>query len=329
MLTPPTDLDPVALVEELAHWGLREPKLEYLPVGFGSHHWRADNPDGSRAFVTVDDLTAAFQGGDDVHSAFSALERAYRTAAALRNGAGLEFVLAPLADDEGGPSRRLGERYAVSVTPFLEGSSSSFGTYETEDERRRIGELLGRLHVVGEAIPADLPRREDLTIPSRSVLSGALENLALPWQTGPFAEPTRALLVARADELHRLLRSYDARANRLRQRSDGWVVTHGEPHRANLIVDALGELHLIDWDTTMFAPRERDLWIVLDVELTGWGEYTQVVGDVALDVDALELYRQRWDLADIAAFVALFRRPHEEDENTTASFGHLRAYLSG
>src|SRR5688572_28975235 len=105
MLVPPTDLDPTALLDALAHWGLRDPKLEYLPVGFGSHHWRAHNPDGSSTFVTVDDLTAGFQDGEDAESAFAALERAYRTAGVLRSGAALEFVLAPLEDDEGAPSR--------------------------------------------------------------------------------------------------------------------------------------------------------------------------------------------------------------------------------
>lgn len=327
MLTPPTDLDSAALVEALAHWGLRDPRLEYLPVGFGSHHWHTESSDGSRAFVTVDDLAAGFQGGEDVDSSFAALERAYRTAAFLRDAGGLEFVLAPLDDAEGAPTRRIGERYAVCVAPFVDGTSSSFGAYESTDERRRMGEILGRLHVAGEAVPAGLPRRDDLSIPSRSALSEALANLALPWETGPFAEATRALLAAHADELQRSLRSHDARAGRLRQRSDSWVVTHGEPHRGNVIVDAVGGRLLIDWDTTLVAPRERDLWWVLDDELAGWDEYTAIVGDVTLDTDALELYRQGWDLADVAVFVALFRQPHEEDENTAATFGHLRECL--
>ena len=320
MLTPPTDLDPTALDQALRHWGLRQPRLEYQPVGFGSHHWRAGN-----AFVTVDDLTAGFHG-DDVDSAFAALERAYRTAAALRDG-GLEFVLAPLDDDEGVQSRRIGERYTVSVAPFVDGTAGSFGPYETKEERRRLGELLGRLHDVGARVPAGLPRRDDLGIASRSALDEALADITQPWQTGPFAEPTRVLLAARADELRESLETYDALAARLRQRAGSWVVTHGEPHRGNVLIDRRGARHLIDWDTTLVAPRERDLWHVLDEELTGWEEYCAIAGDVPVDADALDLYRQRWELTDIAAFVAEFRRPHEEDENTVASFGHLRSYL--
>ena len=328
MLTPPTDLDPDALVEPLRHWQLDEARLEYLTVGFGSHHWRADTPDGRRAFVTVDDLVAGFLASGDAAATFAALERAYRTATALAEG-GLEFVLAPLPDTGGAVARRVGERYAVSVAQFIEGTSKSFGDYETKGERRRVAALVGRLHAAGEGVPAGLPRRDELAIPSRSILEEALDSLSVPWLTGPFAEPARALLAARAAELRRSLRAHDERAARLRARANAWVITHGEPHRANVVVDTAGAPHLVDWDTTLVAPRERDLWHVLDGALTGWEEYRAAAGDVELDREALGHYREAWDLADVAAFVAGFRRPHGEDDNATAAFGHLRAYLSG
>jgi spectinomycin phosphotransferase len=322
VLTPPSDLDSAVLVRALEHWGVHEPELEYLPVGFGSHHWRADAA-GERWFVTVDDLEAGFQAED----AFDTLERAYRTAAALRE-IGLEFVLAPLADDEGTPIRRLSARYAVSVTAFVDGTSTSFGAYDSKDERRRRGELLGRLHAAGRRISAALPRRDELTIPSRQVLTDALASLDVPWESGPYADPARAVLAASADNLVRRLEEFDADATRLRARADSLVVTHGEPHRANVIVDTHDRLRLVDWDTTRLAPRERDLWLVLDDELTGWDEYASVVGDVSLDHEALELYGRWWDLADIAVFTADLRRPHVDDEQSKANFKSLRGYLA-
>jgi spectinomycin phosphotransferase len=328
VLTPPADLDRGGLVSALAHWGLREARLVYLPVGFGAHHWAADGADGRRAFVTVDDLGAGFQRGDDADEAFVALERAYCTAAALRDEAGLEFVLAPLYDDEGVIVRRLAGRYAVSVAPFIEGTSSSYGAYESRAERRRMGNILGCLHAAGDRIPADLPRHDDCSIPSRSVLDDALAALDEPWGTGPFGDSTRVLLAGQREALNIRLRDYDALAAGVVGRPESWVLTHGEPHRANVLLDALGGLRLVDWDTALIAPRERDLGMVLDERLTGWSEYRSVVGDVSLDREALQLYRQWWDLADIAVFVALFRRPHDEDENTVASFTLLRSNLA-
>jgi len=315
MLTPPSDLDEATIAHALARWGLRSPELEYLPVGFGSHHWRAGD-----TFVTVDDLAAGFQAGDDEDEAFAALERAYGTASALRD-VGLEFVLAPVADDEGTSIRRLTERYAVSVTPFVDGTSTSWGAYESKDERRRVAALVGRLHVAGDDV-RDLPRLDELTIPSRSVLLEALATLDVPWESGPYAEPAREALAAAADDLHRRLAAYDEDAARVLERTHSWVVTHGEPHRANFILTSEG-LRLVDWDTTRLAPRERDLWLVLDDELTGWDEYAAVVGDVSLDRETLALYRRWWGLADIAVFTADLRRPHVDSEQSAANLKTL------
>jgi spectinomycin phosphotransferase len=45
-------------------------------------------------------------------------------------------------------------------------------------------------------------------------------------------------------------------------RAVGPVLTHGEPHPANLL-SAGGSLLLIDWDTVGLAPPERDLSLII------------------------------------------------------------------
>ena len=95
MLSEPEDLDWAELEAIVKrHWGLRGATLEYLPVGFGSHHWTAEDSRGARWFVSVDDLEAGFQAGPDADAVFAALERAFRTAVALRDEAKLDFVVA-------------------------------------------------------------------------------------------------------------------------------------------------------------------------------------------------------------------------------------------
>ena len=329
MLTEPRDLDRSELKQVLeGRWGLRDPQLDYLAVGFGSHHWRAIDSRGTRSFVTVDDLEADFRAAPDTDSAFTALDRAFRTAAVLRDNATLEFVLAPLFDRDGAVIRRLSHRYAMTVSPLIDGESSEYGRYERPDDRRVMGAVLGRLHAATEQVPTDLPRREDFALPSRAALVQALHDLDRNWDFGPFAEPARKLLQVSADELERRLQMYDELAAGVREGSDAWVITHGEPHRANVIRDQSGGVHLVDWDTTLIAPRERDLWMVLDQDLTGWHEYSELAGVASLNHEALQLYRWWWDLADIAVFVAGFRRPHERTEDTVASWQILASNLA-
>jgi hypothetical protein len=71
----PKDLDRSELRQGLEyHWDLRDPQLDYLAVGFGSHHWSAVVSDGTRSFVTVDDLKADFRTTLGTDLAFAALD---------------------------------------------------------------------------------------------------------------------------------------------------------------------------------------------------------------------------------------------------------------
>jgi hypothetical protein len=326
--TEPPDLDRAALAGVLErHWGIAAPRLDYLPVGFGTHHWRATAPDGARWFVSADDLDAGHHGGRARDDVFGVLDRAFRVAAALRDFGELAFVLAPLPSDDGTVLRRIDPRYAVRVDPFVDGRAGEFGEFEREDERRRMRTLLGRLHSATDRVPRELPRREDFALPGREALEEALADLDMPWAFGPFAERARDLLRSRAPEVRARLDGYDALAQRMREQAGSWVVTHGEPHSANVIRDARGDLHLVDWDTALIGPPERDLWMVLDRDRTGWDEYREQAGAARLDEEALGLYRERWGLADICVYVAEFRRPHEETADTQASWENLGDYL--
>jgi spectinomycin phosphotransferase len=329
VLTEPDDLDPSQLRAVLErHWRLRGAELVYLPVGFGSHHWRAVDSRGMGRFVTVDDLKASFQGDPHTDAVFDALDRAYRTASWLHREAAVEFVVAPLRDDDGIVIRRLSDRYAVTVSHFVVGEPSAWGPYESADGRRAMGRVLGRLHAATEYVPADLPRRDDLAVPARAALLEALEDLDRPWDTGPYAEPVRRLLQANAGDLERLLQEYDDLAAQIRESSESWVVTHGEPHRASVIRDPQGGVRLVDWDTTLVAPRERDLRHVPDEDLTGWDDYVAAAGGATLSRQAIELYSRWWDLADVTTFVDLFRREHGRIEDTAKSWEVLSENLS-
>jgi spectinomycin phosphotransferase len=324
----PQDLDRAALVAALErHWRIDDARLDHLPVGFGSHHWGAVGADGSRWFVSADDLRGPRRAGRAPADVLTTLDRAFRTAAALRDDAGLEFVLAPVAGAAGDVVLGLDPGYAVRVEPFVEGTSSDDGEYEHPGERRLVGTLLGRLHAASASIPAGLPNREALALPGRAALEQALQELDGRWETGPFAEPTRDLLRAHARSVRDRLQDYDTIAARVHDDSGSWVVTHGEPHSANVIREPSDSLRLVDWDTALVAPRERDLWMVLDDELTGWDEYRAAAGPVELDRELLGLYRERWALAEICEYVSEFRQPHEETQDSRTAWTELREYL--
>ena len=318
----PSEPGAAALADALSrHWGIDAERLEYAPVGYGSHHWEAVAAAGSRWFVSLDALRA----GNDT---LARLDRAFRTAAALRDTGGLEFVLAPAVSRDGAVVHRLGAHHAVRVEPFVEGVAGVDGEFEHPDERRRMGALLGRLHAASDAVPSGLPGREDFALPGRPSLERALAELDGEWGPGPYAEPAREILRAHAGDVGDRLRAYDRRARRAVDAPARWVVTHGEPHSSN-VIRGPGGPWLVDWDTALLGPPERDLWMVLDGARSGWEEYRRVTGADDLDEELLGLYRERWALAEICEYVAELRTPHEATADTCASWRTLCEYLPG
>jgi hypothetical protein len=86
MLTPPSDLDELDLVEALrVGWDFEAVSLRYTRVGFGSHHWIAQGPGGVARFVTVDSLIKLRAGADPKPCGNGSTVPSERPAGRLRN----------------------------------------------------------------------------------------------------------------------------------------------------------------------------------------------------------------------------------------------------
>jgi spectinomycin phosphotransferase len=307
-------------------WAFEAADLAYYPRGFGSHHWIATSAEGDKRFLTVDTVD---QFVDPVSSSARGLERlrrAMETAHALRSVAGCEFVVAPERSRRGNTLEALGHHYCLTVFPFVDGISGEFGgEHTTAGGRPAVVDLLVVLHAATDALPADLPPRDDLAVQGQAELRLALDELETAWVGGPYSELARAALRPEADRVRCALDRHASLAASVRQSQSSWVVTHGEPHPGNIIQTAAGP-RLVDWDTVRLAPPERDL-AVLDA---GSGQelerYARASGR-SVDGDALQLFRIGWRLADIAIYVAQFRRPHVANDDVDAAWRNLNDCL--
>lgn len=290
MLAPPDGLtDEVVAVALRDGWSLAPESLEYAPVGFGSHHWIAGDH-----FVTVDDLADA-----------SGLEAALRTARALRDDAGLQFVIAAIPATGGALLVPAGGGWVMHVYKRLDVvDDTTFGPQDDPEVLDLVRQIHGATDRVGHH--AD---HEDFSIWERDDLEEALGDLDKPWETGPFAERARQLLAANADDVETLLAVHDRFAAEVDR--NGWVVTHGEPHRGNIFRTTSGWA-IVDWDTALVAPAERDLW--------------NLPGDLG-DPGRCLLYRLRWDLSEIAVYIAGFYNEHPGDANDDQSWEGLLEHI--
>jgi thiamine kinase-like enzyme len=321
--TPPEELETSALIAVLADdWGLDVEAVDYAAVGGGSYHWLVQDLDGTRSFVTADDLDQKPWLGETRESAFDGLRRAFDTAVALRDS-GVGFVVAPIPTSRGETVRRIGSRHTIALFPFVDGNAGTYGRYETA-ERTALLTMLAELH---EATPvAAVARRIDLALPGRDKLETALQQLNQTWSGGPLSEPARQTLARHASEVAELLALLDDLSADVATRSTNWVITHGEPHAGNVM--RTGESYvLVDWDTVALAPRERDLWMLVEEPAEEASTYTAATGQ-QLDEVAVRFFRLTWALADIAAFTDLLRSPHDHSEDTEKAHKALTYYVT-
>jgi len=305
-------------------WWLDVAATDYAPVGGGSYHWIVRDREGHRWFATVDDLDQKRWLGSTRDAVAEGLATAMELAVALRDDASLPFVLAPVMARNGAAIVRLGCAYAVAVYPYVDGACGVFGKELPTGERRQVADMLAALHRAAPSGVRVPPHQVELA--QRNDLEAALSDAGQPWDGGPLSEPARALLAPRAGQVRHLLARFDRLAERVT--ALGTVITHGEPHPANLLMTGTETL-LIDWDTVGLAPPERDLWWVIS-DSTGWEarRYARATG-WSVDPAALALYRLRWALDDLSIFAGQLRSGHDRSADAEHALRAIEITLAG
>jgi spectinomycin phosphotransferase/16S rRNA (guanine(1405)-N(7))-methyltransferase len=281
--------------------------------------------DGDAWFVTADDVDARrLDDGEPAGRVVQRLGAALRSARALRD-LGLDFVVAPTQTIEDDIVHVVGNRWVVAIYPFVHGTSHDYGPHQTDAQRLAVVDRLTSIHTATNSARQHA-FVDDFTIPHRAGLRQALAEEAR-WDGGPYSEPARRLVRDHAKKIESWLTSYDEAASQAVDRRGRMVLTHGEPHAGNTLDTPEGVV-LIDWDTALIAPPERDLWSLALEDASVLDRYSDLTGVEPLP-NALDLYRLRWDLAEVAEYVRTFRHEHGDDADTRTAWRALAEILDG
>lgn len=331
MLTPPPDLDETEVARLVRDaWALPLEGCRYLAEGMGSHHWLgSDDAGADRWFITADRVGNP-KAAEELQVCFTVV-----SSLAVR----LPFVLGPQAGTDGSvtlPAGRDGS-LLVSVRDYLPGNSGRFGEFTQPQVRLQVLRALAEMHAL--PVPDLLPRWQP---DSYASIRSALSERDTSWApAGPFAEAARQLVRTNADSLIRRLEHFAAMSvDLLSHRHD--VISHGEPHAANVLVLAPGNgtggltcpIALLDWDTVRAAPKERDLAVALpDPDSVDLPEavavYLEASGHVDdLDHEVIALFREEWALNDIDVTLTELRASHSDTADTQAALRILGTYAT-
>jgi spectinomycin phosphotransferase len=295
MLEPP-DLSDAALRACLREaYAVRAAQIEFLPLGadLNTVVYRAVADDGTPHFVKL--RRGAFD------KASVALPR-------WLSDQGVAQIIPPEATVGGQLWAQL-DGFTVVLYPFVEGQNG-YAVPLSARHWHDFGAALNMLHTAAlppeimQHIPSERYDDQGRRTVERFVAQGAgLPPIdAVAAQMAAFLESRRAEvldLVARADQLAQLLQA---------RRPDP-VVCHADTHAGNLLIAADGRLYIVDWDTLILAPKERDLMFVGGalgfVGHTAQEEqdlFYAGYGPAQIDRVALAYYRYERIIQDIAIF---------------------------
>jgi spectinomycin phosphotransferase len=135
----------------------------------------------------------------------------------------------------------------------------------------------------------DTIQRIPATIDSGDFANPHQEQFAAFWQAKQ-AEITR--IVDRAIQLGRWLQSQSLEK----------VLCHTDIHTANVLVEGTDKIHIVDWDSPLFAPRERDLMFMVEQQADDAAHFFEGYGQMPVNPLALAYYRYEWVVQEFGDF---------------------------
>jgi spectinomycin phosphotransferase len=303
---PGLDLDTIAACLD-AQYDLRVSAITFLPLGYDLNAvvYKVVAEDGTAYFLKI--------RFGPVH------ESGLLVPWALAKH-GIRHVLAPLQTRSAELWCSCDGRSLV-LYPFIAGENA-MDTGMTDEQWREFGSTLQAVHSSGlaEEFHGRLPV-ETFALPSAAGVRSILHLAATTEFENAVAARFAAFWRKNAARTRRMLARAEELGRQLQSKSFDHVLCHADIHAANILVGEDGQIHLIDWDGPLIAPRERDMLFVVGSRIARVVEpreeelFFTGYGPVDIDPQALIYYRYERiveDLGEIGRSVLLDPNPSDQ-----------------
>lgn len=299
-------------------YGLRVVQITFLPLG-------ADLNTAVYRVVTDDEIPyfVKLRRGD--------FDEAVVTVPKFLSDLGIKQIIPSLLTQTGQLWASL-DPFKVILYPFIEGHNG-FEVILSDQQRVEFGTALKNFHTAD--IPAAITnglQRETFSPQWRETVKLFLKRIEHEIYNEPVAMELAAFLRTKRNETLELVKRSARLALALQAQSPEFILCHADIHAWNLLIDVNDALYMVDWDTLIFAPKERDLMFV-GAGLGGDGHspekeealFYQGYGPTQIDPIALAYYRYERIIEDIAVYCEQIFLSDEGGEDREQSLENLKS----
>jgi spectinomycin phosphotransferase len=243
---------------------------------------------------------------------------------------GIKQVISPIATK----TRQLWANLAsfkVILYPYVEGRNG-VETKLSEEQWIQFGAAIKKLHNIH--IPNALTRgtpREVFSSRWRETVKAFLMRIKHEVFEEPVAVKMAEFLKSKSSEILNLVERAEKLAITIQKQPFEYILCHADIHGWNLIVDKEEAPYIVDWDTLIFAPKERDLMFVgagiWDSGRTAAEEeslFYKGYGQTKINQDAICYYRFERIIQDIGEYCEYIFLSDEGGDDRMQCFEHLQ-----
>ncbi len=221
---------------------------------------------------------------------------------------GIQQVIPPLATKTGKFWASLASFKAI-LYPYVEGRNGVEAKL-SDQQWVQFGTAIKKLHSTDtpHALTRGTPR-EVFSSKWRETVRAFLVRIKNEVFEEPVAVKMALFLKSKSSEILKLVERAENLAIMLQKQPLEYILCHADIHGWNLIVDEEGALYIVDWDTLIFAPKERDLMFIgagiWDSGRTAAEEESQFYqgyGETKINQDAICYYRFERIIQDIGDY---------------------------
>jgi spectinomycin phosphotransferase len=246
---------------------------------------------------------------------------------------GIKQVIPPIITKKGQLFTAFGT-FNLSLYPYIEGRNG-VDVKISHDHWAQFGATIKKLHEVdiSKALIPDV-FQETFSSKWRENLKGFLEQIENQVFVEPVAIQMALFLKSMRSQILKVVEHAENLVIAIQKQPLDDVLCHADIHGWNMIVDKDSSFYIVDWDTLIFAPKERDLMFIgsgiWDSGLTPNEEellFYKGYGKTQVNYDVLAYYRFERIIQDISDYCEFIFMSEEGGDDRMQCFEHLQHFF--
>ena len=291
MIEKPDNCDEKIITALNDNYSIHVSEIEFLPIGndASAFSYRVEAADGNSYFLKL-------------KSKFSNL--AALLVPRFLKDHGIEQVVAPIPSKT---QKLIAEvdSSALILYPFISGNEA-MQVGMSDEQWTELGSVLNQIHFTG--LPPEISRsvHRERFVPK---WSKPVRDLQKQINGQNFDDPYQKELAdfwkEKQETIQAVIERTELIGNHLQYVDLDFVLCHADIHPANILITQEQDIFIVDWDDTLFAPKERDLMFMLSDDTIHTREeqmFFNGYGESQIHQLALAYYRYEWCLQEIGDF---------------------------